>query len=162
MRVLRSCLAALALPLLAGCGGGGGGGGSSSPGPTPMTVSATTTHGLTASLTEDRSTVSVGSTVNYTLTLTNSTSAAVTILYVSALPTQPSGTLIVKNAANVSVYSPTPPPPTLDNFSLAPGQSLTQSFSTAAFAAAGTYTATANFSNDQPNVSVGPLPLTVQ
>jgi len=67
------CAAALlALPGLAGCGGSSSSG-TNSPILTPRSVSTILPNGLTVTLAEDRTLVSVGGTVNYTMTLTNST-----------------------------------------------------------------------------------------
>ena len=66
----------LALPALAGCGGSS----SSTPtAPLPHSVSATLpASGLTATVTEDRTSVQVGGTVTYTLTLANNTAQPIT------------------------------------------------------------------------------------
>lgn len=166
-------LGLLALPLLAGCGGGGGGGSSSptpiptpipiptpTPIPTPPPTSALSTSvitmmGLTETLTENSSTVSVGGTVTYTLTLTNATPAAIPVHALSASPATPVVTLIVKDSANNSIYQPVPGPPALAIYSLAPGQSLASTVTVNGFTAAGVYTATATFGDDvTPGYSV--------
>ncbi len=61
---------------LAGCGGSSS---SSTSAPlAPRIASSVLPDGLTATLTEDRTTVPVGGTVTYTITLTNSTTAPIT------------------------------------------------------------------------------------
>ena len=155
-------LGLLTLCLLAGCGGGGGGGSSPTPVPTPnppsppvptpppttaLSTSVITPTGLTATLAENSSTVSVGGTETYTLTLTNSTAAAIPV-HSNGINTPAAG-LIVRNASGAVSYDPVPgPAPVLDG-TLAPGQSLTTTVTVnSGFTAAGTYTATATFSDD--------------
>lgn len=164
--------------LLAGCGGGGGGNGNSTPmvvtpitsgigGTTPITtpvgtpasVTATEANGLTATLSENATTVAVGGAVTYTLTLTNNTGAVVTINAVTS--TQIFTALSVRNAANAPVYTPVPGSPPLQTVLLAPGQSLTSTQAVSAFSSAGAYSATAVF-DDSIATSVGPLTVTAQ
>ncbi|MDQ2739934.1 MAG: hypothetical protein M3Y35_15225 [Actinomycetota bacterium] len=68
------------LPCLAGCGGGGGS--SAIPvgpaGPLPRSVSVPLPNGLTATVTEDRTSVALGGVVTYTMTLTNNTAQPIT------------------------------------------------------------------------------------
>ena len=174
-------LGLLTLPLLAGCGGGGGGGNGNSGGGTtttgtggtggtntgpiqsPLTVSTITATGLTASLTESNSTVAVGGTLTYTLTLTNNTAAAISVHATGALPTAPSAVITVRNAAGAVTFQPVPGAPPIYNGSLAPGQTLTTTQAASGFAAAGTYTATATFSDDTTAAAtVGPLTVMAQ
>lgn len=181
-RVAACLLGLLALPLLAGCGGGGGGGSSSptpipTPNPPPVTVptpppttststSVITKTGLTATLAENSSTVSVGGTVTYTLTLTNATPAAIPIHTAAvppAVPTTPAAGLIVKNASGTITFFPVPGAPPLINGMLNPGQSLTETITANGFSAAGTYSATATFGDDVTlPATVGPLAVTAQ
>ena len=147
--------------LLAGCGGGGGGGNSAGGSNTggvvtpPLSVSTPAGPGLSATLAEDNSVVAVGGTETYTLTLTNISSAAITVnasLNGSALA--PQASLEILNAAGVVVY-PTrqplhglvaPPPPPVDNTNtLQPGQSFAQTLPLAVFQSAGSYNAAATF-----------------
>lgn len=70
---------ALTVPGLAGCGGGGS---STTPitpvVPLPHSVSAALPNGLTATVAEDQTNISVGGTVTYTMTLTNNTAQPIT------------------------------------------------------------------------------------
>ncbi len=157
---------------LAGCGGGGGGGSSvgavpvlplppvapAPPPPTVTTVSAPALQNFTVSMMEDRSTVSVGGTVNYTLTLTNTSSAAASVIVaIENSQTVPQTVLRVTNPLGATVYpvarpgvahdNGPPPPPLLDApVTLMPGQSLSSVHrAVSAFASAGTYLASATF-----------------
>ncbi len=179
---LRLCgLGTALLPLLAGCGGGGGGGngntgggttgttgttGNNNGGNPTLSVSAlTATKGLTATLSESQSTVGVGGTVTYTLTLTNPITGTTQTLNVPSV-TAPSAVLIVSDSSGNKVYNPIPAPPFII-VALAPGQSLTETVPVQVFAPAGTYSATATFSfpadsPPPPVTSVGPLTVTAQ
>ncbi len=160
-------LGLLALPLLAGCGGGGGGG-SSSPTPTPipvpssLTVTGQTAAGLTASLTEASATVPVNGTLVYTLTLTNTTAAAIPVRAIG--DNTPSALLTVTNPAGLTSFQPVPGPPPFQNGSLAPGQSFTKTVTANGFAAAGVYSASATFGDDATGAitTVGTLAVTAQ
>lgn len=174
-RVAACLLGLLALPLLAGCGGGGG---SSSPTPIPtpnpppvpvptpppttaLSTSVITKTGLTATLAENSSTVSVGGTVTYTLTLTNATPTAIPIH--SNGTNTPAAGLIVRNASGTPTFAPLPGAPPLINGMLNPGQSLTETITANGFSAAGTYSATATFGDDVTlAATVGPLTVTAQ
>ncbi len=72
----------LTLPALSGCGGGGSGTSPNVPVtpliPLPHSVSAALSDGLTATVAEDRTSVPVGGTVTYTMTLTNNTAQPIT------------------------------------------------------------------------------------
>ena len=157
----------LASLLFAGCGGGGGGGNGSGGGSGnnggsgggTLSVSAIEANGLTATLSEDKNTVSVGGTVTYTMTLANKTASAVLIQFSASTPTQPPAAVVVRDAAGNLVFTPVPPAPPLDTLSLGPGQALTVSQAVAAFSAAGTYSAKATFS-DGPGTTIGPLTVT--
>ena len=165
VRGFQLCLfGAAAIPLLAGCGGGGGGGGGGTTTPPPNTSISVIAKpsSLTATLSENTAAVAVGGTVTYTLTLTNTTGAAVTINAVSAAPTQPAAGLIVRDAAGNVVYSPLPGTPPFGTATLAPGQSLSGTQSVTTFAAAGVYSATATFADTSPATTVGPLTVTAQ
>lgn len=167
---------------LTGCGGS-----SSSvmnmPLVTPRSVAATLSNGLTATLMEDRSTVSVGGTVKYTVTLTNSTAQPITYQPVYGPGSAPSvpANLTVTDLGGAVVY-PVGPFPQLvaigPSVTLVPGQSVseTQAVSTTPIAGltvtegysrAGQYAATATFGfipsapgNGQVAPSVGPLTVT--
>lgn len=168
-------LAALALlvPILAGCGGGGGGGGDNGSGGgignnggggggAATSVSVTQPNGLTATLSENAATVSAGSGVTYTLTLANNTAVTVPINYSASAPTVPAVGLVVRDSAGNQAFQPIPGFPPLDNTTLAPGQSQTETFSTGAFGATGTYTATATFTDGNTPSTVGPLAVVAQ
>ncbi len=177
-RVGACLLGLLALPLLAGCGGGGGGSSSPTPipvptptpTPTPVPVPPPTTSlsksvitptGLTATLAENSSTVGVNGTVTYTLTLTNSNATAVPVH--SNGTNTPAAGLVVRNAGGAVTFEPVPGPAPVLNASLAPGQSLTTTVTASGFTTAGTYLATATFSDDTTAAaSVGPLTVTAQ
>ncbi len=175
----------LTAPLLAGCGGGGSG----SPTAAPRSVSATLPDGLTGTLTEDRSTVAVGGTVTYTLTLANNTAQGVTYRPFNAggFATQTGGgfqVLQVTGAQPRVVYPLTGNGTTgyLGNFvSLGPGQSVSGTFAVVggspspgfspAYDAPGQYQATAFFdlapgasggASAQETVTTAPLTVTVQ
>lgn len=174
-------LGLLAVPLLSGCGGGGGGngntGGTTTTGTTstgttnsgtnsgvqnPLSVSGVTVTGLTATLSEPAGTISVGSTVTYTLTLTNTTGTAITIRSATPTPVAPSASLTVTGPTGVQ--PPLPPTPPLLNASLAAGQSISTTITANGFTAAGTYSATATFGDDNSGTpkSIGPLTVIVQ
>lgn len=164
--------------LFAGCGGGSGGSSGSS------SLSAPTPSGLTASLAQDRS--SVG-TVHYTLTLTNSTSAPITVQEFQgpydAKPRFP-GYLDINNVSGITLYTTTqpyylspnapsivvvnPPAPTGHNVAVtvAAGQTLSVSYDVSAFADGGRYAAIAVFAPggiedvNSVRTSAGPLNIT--
>ncbi len=169
MKTKRWLCAALLVPCLAGCGG------SSAPKNTadpilfvPHSVSATLSDGLTATLTEDRSTVAVGGTVTYTATLANNTAQPITYQPVLSGTNSFGGTnalnvpaaLVVSSPSGQTVY-PIGPIPLFVGVGagvvLVPGQSVsaTQTVTTTkmtglavtqGYSASGTYTATAYFS----------------
>ncbi len=180
---------------LAGCGGGGGGNSPAAtapapappPTPTPAqapavtAVSAPALQNFTVTLAEDNAAIPVGGTVNYTLTLTNTSSSTATVIdTVVNGQTVPQAELRVTNASGVTVYpvsrpgiahdnSPPPPPALYLPATLAPGQSLTTiTRAVSAFSSAGTYQATAMFTvassaADTPQtVTLTPLSVTVQ
>ncbi len=180
-------LGLLTLSLLAGCGGGGGGSngnpttgapttgttntgsntvgtstGTNTGGTTPLSVSGVTATGLTATLTEASATVGVGGNLVYTLTLTNSTGAALPVRATG--DNTPSALLTVTNPAGSISFQPIPGSPPLVNGSLAPGQSFTKTVSATGFTSAGVYSASATFGDDPTGAvkSVGPLTVTVQ
>ncbi len=179
--VLLCTAAALILPTLTGCGGSSSSS-TSAPALTPRSVSTTLSNGLTGTLTEDRSTVSVGGTVNYTLTLTNSTAQPITYqpLISGTFFSNAPAYLAVTNSAGTLSF-PTGPLPQLGgtgpSTTLAPGQSITGTVAVGSsslagqggYAAAGQYNATASFAilpgasgGTQISASTGPLPVTVQ
>ncbi len=173
---------ALASSCLTGCGGSSSSG-TNLPIVTPRSVAATLSNGLTATLTEDRTTVSVGGTVTYTVTLANSTAQPVTYQPVygpGSVPSVPA-TLTVTDPSGAVVY-PVGPFPQLvaigPSVTLAPGQSVseTQAVSTIpvaglavaeGYSRAGQYAATVTFGfvpsasgNTQAAPPVGPLIVT--
>jgi len=173
------CVAALlALPGLAGCGGSSSSG-TNSPILTPRSVSTILSDGLTATLAEDRTAVSVGGTVNYTLTLTNPTAQPIT--YQPAL----SGTFFSNAPAYLGITDPSGktafPVGPFANFggigpgtTLAPGQSASGTVAVGSsgeggYSAAGTYTAAASFAvypgasgGTEVTATTGPLIVTAQ
>lgn len=179
--VLRCTLGALAVLGFTGCGGSSSSG-TNAPTLTPRSVSATLANGLTGTLTEDRSTVSVGGTVNYALTLSNPTAQPITYqpelsgTFFSSAPaylavTDPSGKLAFPTGA-LPQFGGTGPSTTL-----APGQSITGTVAVGSaglagqggYKAAGQYTAAAAFTifsgasgSVASSVATGPLFVTVQ
>ncbi len=178
------------LPVLSGCGGGGGGGGSSStpPGnntPPVVSLSAPPVDGLTATLSEDNSSIAVSGKVVYTEILKNTSSASIAVVprvingtdgpNVKLIIKDPSGTVVFGGGSQpaVDVSSQSHPnqsgPPSLPgSIALAPGQSLTQKVSVSVFTKHGPYSATATFtivssaSNTVDSATVGPLKVTVK
>jgi len=172
----------LALPGLAGCGGSSSSG-TNAPILTPRSVAATLSDGLTATLTEDRTTVSVGGTVTYTVTLTNSTAQPITydpVYGPGSAPPVPA-TLTVTDPSGAVVYPVGPFPQYVSvgpSVTLTPGQSVsaTQAVSTIpvagltvaeGYSRTGLYAATATFGfvpsasgNSQAAPLVGPLAVT--
>jgi len=106
MTKLWLCAAALCVPALTGCGGSSSSSSPVTPTLTPRSVSATLSNGLTATLTEDRSTVSVGGTVNYMVTLANNTPQPITYqpLYGGESAPPVPAALVVSNPSNQTVY----------------------------------------------------------
>ncbi len=176
------CIAgALVLPLLTGCGGSSSSS-TSAPTLTPRSASTTLSDGLTGTLTEDRTSVSVGGTVNYTLTLSNPTPQPITYqpaisgTFFSSTPaylavTDPSGKLVFPTGA-LPQYGGTGPSATL-----APGQSISGTVAVGSsslagqggYTAAGQYIASASFiispgasGGVVSSVTTGPLAVTVQ
>lgn len=167
--------------LLAGCGGGSGGSSG------PNSLSAATPSGLTASLAQDRSSVGTGGTVHYTLSLTNSTPAPITVQeFQGPYDTKPRfpGYLDINNSSGITLYTTTqpyylspnapsiavvnPPAPTGHNVAVtvAAGQTLSVSYDVSAFADSGRYSAIAVFAPggiedlSAVRTSLGPLNVT--
>lgn len=180
MRSLSSffvCLVCLVLCLTTfGCGGGSSG--PSGPDPTAVSVSATTANGLTATLAQERATVSPDTTITYTLTLTNNTAAPVTFK-TQTIETQSMGKTAIP-LAYLQVfddegrvvrpgfsYDDTVPPA---ETTLAPGQSLTRGEFQLPYLETspqwnhfrGRYQAFATFTVDGADTRVGPLVVTVR
>ncbi len=173
---------ALLPPGLAGCGGSS----SSSTGAAPLaprTASATLSDGLTAILTEDRTTVPVGGTVNYTVTLTNSTAQPITYQPVYGPGSSPPvpASLTITDPSGTVVYPVGPLPQVVSigpSVTLTPGQSVSaaQAVHTTpvagltvseGYSRTGQYAATATFSavsaasgNSQTNEPIGPITVT--
>lgn len=189
--------ASVLLAAVPGCGGGGGGSASSpspitttgpisgSNPPSPTTsVSAPALNNFTVSLQEDNATISTGGTVNYTLTLANTSLSTATIVATSESGiTVPKATLRVTDSSGTVVYpvqrpglqrahdAPAPPPPPSNDttVTLVPSQQLPSlTRSVVAFSAKGTYQAVATFTvagtmSDTPQtVTLPPLTVTVQ
>lgn len=179
----------LTLPCLAGCGGSRSPKNTSGPiFPAPRSVSATLSNGLTGTVTEDRSTVPVGGTVNYTVTLTNSTTQPITFGFTvgpssvddspKAVPARiivsdPSGKDVSLPPGQAQIVTGNP------SFTLAPGQSFSSSEAVNTFPtqgleegygynSAGIYTANAIFGLTPASTSqyieatTGPLTVTAQ
>lgn len=166
----------LTIPFLAGCGGG-----SSSvntpaiPTPTALTASAVTANGLTGTLSQAAVTVPMSGNIQYTISLTNTTSQPVVIneVYYSDQTARggqipgPSAFFEVKDPAGARLY-PGPvvalgaPFQTVD-VTLQPGQVVTRSVQVSGFKAKGLYTANASFPNGpgQP-ADAGPLSVLAQ
>ncbi len=177
--LLAAISAVLAVPILAGCGGGG----DSSTAPTdpqPHSVSAALPDGLTATLAEDRSSVSVGGTVTYTMTLANATGQPITYRPVIG-GAAPSGNvpaaLVVKDPSGRTAFPVGVMPQFISvgpSTTLAPGQSVSGTLAVGGsdqgrYSAAGRYNASASFavqtgqdSSSQETATAGPLPVDAQ
>lgn len=176
MLIHRLSALSLAVPFLAGCGGGG-----SSvispiiPIPTALTASAVAPNGLTGTMSQSAVTVPVGSSIQYTLTLTNTTSqpTVITELYYpdqTASGGQTPGVsayLEVKDAAGNRLY-PGPivaigvPSRSVD-VTLQPGQTVTRDVQVSGFKAKSLYTASASFSTGSGQATIaGPLTVLAQ
>ena len=118
--------------------------------------------GLTASLSENTANILIGGSVTYTLTLTNTTAAAVSIHYSASTPTAPPAGFIVRDPSGTQVPGSVPGPPPLDTLSLAPGQTLTSTQTVTGYTVHGTYTATATFNDSGTFVTLTPLAVAVQ
>jgi uncharacterized repeat protein (TIGR01451 family) len=156
--------------LLAGCGGGGGssnsgGGGLTGPDPTTLALSATTPDGLMATLSQPQATVKVGSTVTYTVTLTNAGSTPVSIQTGDQAGTdQPlvPVSFTVTDSAGKSVYT-NPAPAASQTVTLQPTQYLTETLTlTNVFQHTDRYSATATFQTGSSPTTLGPLVLTAR
>lgn len=161
----------LVLMLTAGCGGGGGAVSLPGPDPTTLALSAPTPKGLTAALRQDKSTITVTmGTVNYTLTLTNSTqnAVAVTVPQDSGGSPLPPVLLSIKDSAGDVLYpSPATGAPVPGGGSqtliLQPGDFVQQTLQiTNLFRVIGRYQATAIFTTNGGQTVVGPLVLTAR
>lgn len=162
----------LVLTLTAGCGGGGGGGVSlPGPDPTALSVSAPTAEGLTATLTQDKSTIAVmRGTVNYAMTLTNSSQSPVAV----SVPQDDKGSplppvsLRITDSAGGAVYpraglgAPVGGGAT-QTLTLQPGDFVQQTLQvTNLFQVIGRCQATATFTTSGKQTTVGPLTLTAR
>jgi len=177
IRALLGVTAFLGAPLLAGCGG------SSSTAPTdpqPRAVSAALPDGLTATLAEDRSNVSVGGVVTYTMTLANATGQPITYRPVISGPA-PSGNvpaaLVVRDAGGGTVFPVGAMPLFISigpSTTLTPGQSVSGTLAVGdsdqgRYSAGGRYNARAAFTiqtgqdgSSAETVTAGPLPVDAQ
>lgn len=173
--VSQQCaVAALSLivPLLAGCGGSGSASAPAIPTPTVITANAINSDGLTGTLTESAATVPVGSSIQYTLALTNTTNQAV-LIHAPYFGQTPSVVvplyLEVDNSAGNRVYPSTSvtglgaPSRTLDE-TLQPGQTISEVVPVSGFTTKGLYTARAQFlvGSGQTVASAGPINVLAQ
>lgn len=166
--------ALLGVPPLAGCGGSSS---TAPPDPQPRSVSAALPDGLTAMLAEDRSNVSVGGVVSYTMTLANGTAQPITYRPVIGGPA-PSGdvpaALVVRDAGGGTVFPAGAMPLFISigpSTTLAPGQSVSGTLAVGnsdqgRYSAAGRYNASAFFavqagqdSSSLVTATAGPLPI---
>jgi len=159
MPIRRLSALALVIPFLVGCGGGGSNSVTTpvipTPIPTALTASAVASNGLTAAISQPTVTVAAGGSVQYTLTLTNTTNQPVTIRtisYAHQAPVLQTG-LEVKNPAGNLIF-PTNTvggdgglPVTSEEVdaTLQPGQAMNESIQVSGFKEKGLYTANAGF-----------------
>lgn len=194
LKIAKALPALVMLALLTGCGGGGGSSATAptppvlSPGPLPpvpipaptLAVSAPALSNFTATLSENAASISVGGTVNYTVTLANTSSTPATILTnTSNGVSVPIATLRVSSSSGQTLYPPVsqpgarpqdgpPPPPSSGVVTLQPGQSLSQTRALAVFSkadtdqAVATFTVAANLTDTPQTVTLNALPLTVK
>ena len=148
--------------------------------PQPRSVSAALPDGLTATLAEDRSSLSVGGVVIYTMTLANATGQPITYRpVISGLA--PSGNvpaaLVVRDAGGSTVFPAGAVPRFISigpSTTLAPGQSVPGTSAVGGndqgrYSAAGRYNASASFTvqtgqdaSSLETVTAGPLPVDAQ
>ncbi len=165
---------------LVGCGGSSNHSSASDITLQPRSVLAMATNGLRATMTEDTDVISQGSTVNFTLALTNPTSQPVTIQLDQDCgphdPQYPDCTLTLTDPKGLELHALGavigPPctiiPPAIQT--IVPGQTLTTQVSVGGtpadsqfFGTKGIYTVQALFVTSQSDSTlVGPLMLTVQ
>lgn len=169
-QTLRALLFLLAPLLTTGCGGSSDNVPLPGPDPATLSLSALTPEKLTAALMQDKSTVAVTTgTVNYTLSLTNSTQSPIAVL----VPTDGAGSplppvsLVIQSSAGEPVYPTTPGPPTkggtAQTLTLQPGDFLQQTLQlTNVFRVVSRYNATATFTTNGKQTIVGPLVLTAR
>jgi hypothetical protein len=171
----------LAMSILTGCGGGSGSNSTPALSSQPRSVSAVAPNGLTETLAEDADAITTGGSVTYTLTLTNTTSTAITLQLSQDCgpvdPNSPDALLTVMDPTGASVYpgsgDPSGPPcrdvPPVTQ-TIAPGRTLEEKIKVGGttgvfqpFDMKGIYTARASFATFQnAATAVGPLTLTVQ
>lgn len=161
----------LLLPYVAGCGGGSTDN-VSLPGPDPaaLAVSAPTPEGLTAALSQDKSTIPVSKgTVTYTMTLTNTAQSpvAVSVPQDSAGNPLPPVALLVQSTAGDTIYPASLGSPAngsaMQTLTLQPGDFVQQTLQlTNAFRVISRYHATAAFTTNSRQTVVGPLVLTAR
>lgn len=167
----------LITPFLAGCGGGGNSSSNAPviPTPTVLTASAVASNGLTGTMSQSATTVSVGGNVQYKLTLTNTTDQAV-VLHTTYHANQPPGVpvgLEVKDPTGNLIYPSNSiggdgggPDRTVD-VTLQPGQAISETIPVNGFTTKGLYTARAGFLTGSGPTSiitadVGPLTVLTQ
>lgn len=161
----------LLLPFIVGCGGGSADNVSlPGPDPTTLSLSAPTPEGLTAALSQDKSTIAVTKgTVTYTLTLTNSAQGpiAVSVPQDSAGSPLPPVSLTVKSTAGDTIYPALLGLPVkggnTETLTLQPGDFVQQTLQLSnAFPVISRYNATATFTTAGGQTVVGPLVLTAR
>lgn len=142
--------------LIAGCGGGGNSVVTPAiPIPTNLTASAVASNGLTGTLSQPAGTVSTSGSLQYTLTLTNTTSQPVVIrtfsvagqapmIQVGLEVKDPMGSLIYPGP-NVSGNGDEIGPIKEVDATLQPGQAMSHTVQVSGFKAKGLYTASAGF-----------------
>lgn len=165
----------LAISLLAGCGGSSSNSSSSPAIPTALTASSVASNGLTGTLSQSAVTAPISGTVQYTLTLTNTTSQTVVIPTVSFgnHPPRVPGSLTVIDSSNNLIY-----PPCLGggdcmglgttavsvDVTLQPGQAFSEVVPVTGFKTKGLCTATVGIETGSGPTSIifaSPAPLTV-
>ncbi len=170
-QTLRALLFLLAPLLTTGCGGSSDNVPLPGPDPATLSLSALTPEKLTAALMQDKSTVAVTTgTVNYTLSLTNSTQSPIVVL----VPTDGAGSplppvsLVIKSSTGDTIYPTTAigapvQSGTMQTLTLQPGDFVQQTLQLSnAFRVIGRYQATATFTTNTGPTLVDPLILTAR
>ncbi len=177
MPIRRLSALALVIPFLVGCGGGGSNSVTAPviPTPTVLTASAVAANGLTGMMSQAAATVSVGGSIQYTLTLTNTTTQVVvlqTTYRANQPPSVPVG-LEVKDPTGNLIYPSNSiggdgggPSRTID-VTLQPGQAMSDTVQVSGFKTKGLYTARAGFLTGSGPTSIitadaGPLTVLAQ
>jgi len=170
-QTLRALPFLIALLLTAGCGGSSDNVPLPGPDPTTLSLSTPTPDGLTAALMQDKAVIAVTTgTVNYTMTLTNTSQSpvAVSVPQDSMGNPLPPVSLSVKSSAGEPVYPATAGSGpvkggTQQTLTLQPGDFVQQTLQLSnAFRVIGRYQATATFTTNAGPTIVGPLTLTAR